>query len=96
VVPAGWFAEALRPSQDRNPLYGYLWWLLGRQAGDGRPEDQVPGDLVAALGARDQKVYACPSLDLVVVRQGGAAREAAEARSSFDGELLARLVAART
>jgi len=31
----------------------------------------------------------------VVVRQGAAAREATEARSSFDGELLARLVAAR-
>ncbi|HEV7762127.1 MAG TPA: serine hydrolase [Acidimicrobiales bacterium] len=90
VVPADWFAEALRPSQDRNPLYGYLWWLLGRQSGD-----DVPDDLVAALGARDQKVYACPSLDLVVVRQGPAAREAAEARTSFDDELLARLLAAR-
>jgi hypothetical protein len=44
---------------------------------------------------RSPSPSACPSLDLVVVRQGGAAREAAEARSSFDDGLLARLVAAR-
>ena len=91
VVPAGWFTRALAPSQDGNPYYGYLWWLLGRRSGD-----DVPGDLVAALGARDQKIYVCPSLDLVVVRQGAAAREVAEARTSFDDELLARLMAVRT
>lgn len=94
VVPQGWLARAEAPSQDLNPIYGYLWWLLGRRTDADLPEG-VPADLVAALGANDQKVYVCPSLDLVVVRQGAAADEATEARSAFDDELLARLLAAR-
>ncbi len=50
---------------------------------------------MAALGAGDQKVFVVPSLDLVVTRQGAAAKEATEARSSFDGDLISALLAAR-
>jgi CubicO group peptidase (beta-lactamase class C family) len=80
VVAAEWFDEALSPSQELNPRYGYLWWLTGRPGAD---------DLVAALGARDQKLYACPSLDVVVVRQGG---EASGPR--FDERLIDEVLAA--
>jgi CubicO group peptidase (beta-lactamase class C family) len=80
VVPAGWLDEALSPSQELNPGYGYLWWLAGRPGAD---------DLVAALGARDQKLYVCPSRDFVVVRQGG---EVAGAR--FDERLIDEVLVA--
>jgi CubicO group peptidase (beta-lactamase class C family) len=83
VVPKSWFDEALRPSQEENPDYGYLWWLLGRRSGD-----EVPDDLVAALGAGDQKIYVCPSRDMVAVRQGRAAG------GDFDHDLLTALMAA--
>jgi CubicO group peptidase (beta-lactamase class C family) len=112
VVPAAWFDEAWTPSQELNPLYGYLWWLLGRRESTGtdggaRTGTELPADLVAALGARDQKVYVCPGLDLVVVRQGGAGLEgrgrgrsrnrggAGDSRIAFDDRLLALVLAAR-
>ncbi len=89
VVPSTWFDLALAPSQDLNPDYGFLWWLLfGQRRG-------VPSDLVAALGLGDQKIYVCPSLDVVVTRQGSTAGAASETSSDFDTELLGRLVAAR-
>jgi CubicO group peptidase (beta-lactamase class C family) len=80
VVPTSWFDEALAPSQDMNTSYGYLWWLLGRPDAD---------DLVAALGAKDQKLYICPSRDFVVVRQGGEASS-----STFGDQLIDRILAA--
>lgn len=80
VAPASWFDEALAPSQDMNTSYGYLWWLLGRPDAD---------DLVAALGAKDQKLYVCPSHDFVVVRQGGEASSA-----GFDDRLIDRVFTA--
>jgi hypothetical protein len=95
VVPQAWLSRALAPSQDLNPLYGCLWWLLGRRTDAAAPAG-VPADLVAALGANDQKIYVCPSLQLVVVRQGPAADAGGETRTAFDDELLARLVAALT
>jgi CubicO group peptidase (beta-lactamase class C family) len=88
VVPEAWFAQALVPSQRMNEHYGFLWWLVNDQA-------PIPADTVAALGALDQKIYVCPSLDVVVTRQGAAAGQATEAGSGFDREVLSRLVAAR-
>jgi CubicO group peptidase (beta-lactamase class C family) len=88
VVDAGWFDEALVPSQDLNKTYGYLWWLAGDRPG-------IPSDFVAALGALDQKIFICPSLDVVLTRQGGPAGEASETESDFDQEIVTRLVAAR-
>lgn len=93
VVPEAWLRDALRPSQDLNRGYGYLWWLLGIKKD--RPGRDVPADLVAALGAKDQKIYVCPSLDVVLVRQGDAAKDATEAESEFDNVLIGGLLAAR-
>jgi len=55
----------------------------------------APPDLVAAMGALDQRIYVVPSKRLVVVRQGRAATDdRGEALSSFDNELWKRLGAA--
>lgn len=96
VRDTAYLDAALKPSQDLNPSYGHLWWLNGQSAVmrpiagpriDGWLIPKGPRDLVCALGAGDQKVYVVPSLDLVVVRLGGAAGEVSAAGSSFDSEL---------
>jgi CubicO group peptidase (beta-lactamase class C family) len=92
VVPDGWFAEAWTPLE-QNPDYGYLWWLYSRRADEGVG---VPEDLVAALGALDQRIYVLPSADLVVTRQGVGADGPEDAGAPFDRELLRRLDEART
>jgi CubicO group peptidase (beta-lactamase class C family) len=91
VVSAAWFDEAWTSSPAQVD-YGYLWWLMGRRGAQRR---RVPEDWVAALGANDQKIYVIPSLDVVLTRQGAAANEASDARSSFDADLIAALLAAR-
>jgi len=77
-----------------NPAYGRLWWL-NSSAYSLRPPDRrtegplipaAPFDLIAALGALDQKLYIVPSLKLVVVRLGQAAPD-----SDFDEQLWRRL-----
>jgi CubicO group peptidase (beta-lactamase class C family) len=92
VVPDGWFAEAWTPLE-QNPDYGYLWWLYSRRADE---RVGVPEDLVAALGALDQRIYVLPSADLVVTRQGVGADGPDDAGAPFDRELLRRLDEART
>jgi CubicO group peptidase (beta-lactamase class C family) len=69
--------DALHPSQDLNPSYGYLWWLngqpkvmRGRQLVDGPLIPTAPPDLVAALGAFQRKLYVVPSQQLIVTRLG--------------------------
>lgn len=69
--------DALHPSQDLNPSYGYLWWLngqpqvmRGRQLVPGPLVPTAPPDLVAALGAMQRKLYVVPSQQLVVTRLG--------------------------
>jgi CubicO group peptidase (beta-lactamase class C family) len=94
---------ALQPSSDGNPSYGLLWWLNGqdRHAVPGGPlrpgplMPSAPADLVAGLGAQDQKLYVCPSLDLVVTRLGDQAKEERSALSDFDDQFWAALMAAR-
>ena len=95
---------ALDSSQGLNPSYGYLWWLNGKSAHvlPGPPVRKrgeliptAPDDLVAALGAGDQKIYVCRSLDLVVTRTGASAGgQARGALSDFDAELWRRIMAA--
>jgi CubicO group peptidase (beta-lactamase class C family) len=92
VVPESYVRSALTSSQSLNPSYGLLWWLNGKSshrlpgpapASEPGPLLQsAPRDLVAALGAGDQKIYVVPSLDLVVVRQGG--RAALRGQLEFD------------
>ena len=47
----------------------------------------APNDLIAGLGLNDQKLYMVPSLDIVIVRMGGASNEELLGPSSFDNEL---------
>jgi CubicO group peptidase (beta-lactamase class C family) len=76
VEDTRYLAECLRPSQEMNPAYGYLWWLNGHPVK--RPQrpnapkliPSAPDDLVAALGAMGRKVYVVRSLNLVVTRTG--------------------------
>ncbi|MFK7971991.1 MAG: serine hydrolase [Bacteroidia bacterium] len=86
----------IRPSQNMNEAYGYLWWLNGQASYlpprvqlriPGQLVSSAPSDMVAALGKNDQKVYVVPSLNMVVVRQGNAADLPALGPSSFDTEL---------
>ena len=94
VVPEAYVRNALSSSQRMNPSYGLLWWLNGKAThqlpGPGpRPlagplVPSAPADLVAALGAGDQKIYVVPSSSLVVVRQGFRASSRGEVE--FDEE----------
>ena len=77
-----------------NPAYGRLWWLNGgafaiREATgrkDGPLVAAAPADMVGAFGAFHRRLYVVPSLKLVVVRTGAAARDA-----DFDQQLWLRL-----
>lgn len=104
VVPPVYLATALDTSQSLNASYGLLFWLNGKAsyllpqstrptAGPLMPS--APADVVAALGAQDQKVYASRSQKLVVVRQGRAAAQGTQALSDFDDQLWKRLLAAK-
>lgn len=64
LVPAGWLAESVAPSQELNKSYGYLWWNNTTKKWPG-----VPADAFAALGKWDNNIFVAPSLDLVVIRQ---------------------------
>ena len=69
----------IRPSQDLNPSYGYLWWLNGQSnhilpghflSSEGFLAPDAPADVIVAAGAEGQLVSIAPSLGLVIVRQG--------------------------
>lgn len=91
ITAADWFDEAWAPTPLKRD-YGYLWWLLGR----GQLSTLgAPSDLVAALGAQDQKIYVAPSAGLVLVRQGEAAGTSTLTESDFDAALVTALVNAR-
>ncbi|MBI4882930.1 MAG: serine hydrolase [Actinobacteria bacterium] len=91
VTEPAWFAQAWTATSLKRD-YGYLWWLLGR----GRLGNKgAPADLVAALGAQDQKIYVSVSTGLVVARQGDAAKEDSANESDFDGLLLKAISRAR-
>lgn len=103
IVPSSYLAVALDTSQAQNLSYGLLWWLNGKASyllppslpGKGPLMPSAPTDLVAALGAADQKIHVARSRKLVVVRQGRAAADGAQALSDFDDQLWKRLMAAR-
>ena len=91
-----YFNAMTNTSQNLNPAYGYLYWLNGKNTYrlpsseteyTGSLIPNAPDDLYAGLGINDQKLYMVPSLDLVVVRMGGASNEELLGPSSFDNEL---------
>ncbi len=57
--------EALKPSQDLNPNYGFLWWLNTKNK-----IPYVPGDTVWALGYLNRFIMIIPSKRFVCVRIG--------------------------
>lgn len=67
VVPSAWVAEAVKPSQEDNAEYGYLWW----NNTTGKKFPGVPTDAYAALGKFGNNMLIVPSLDLIVIRQIG-------------------------
>lgn len=77
LADQAYLKDALTPSQEMNPGYGYLWWLNGQKLAQrpgravrGPLNAEAPQDLVAALGALGRKCYVVPSLELVVTRLG--------------------------
>lgn len=84
------------PSQSLNPSYGYLWWLNGQDSHrlpvstfsfNGPIIPTAPEDMIAGLGANDQKLYLVPSQDLVIIRMGNAAGQLQPSLSGFDADL---------
>ncbi|HSF54384.1 MAG TPA: serine hydrolase [Algoriphagus sp.] len=81
IVEEEFFLQSMSTSQEINPSYGYLWWLNGKSQFM-LPESQTvypgslvpnaPSDMVAAMGAEDQRIYVVPSQKLVIVRMGKA------------------------
>jgi CubicO group peptidase (beta-lactamase class C family) len=95
-----YFDEMTSTSQALNPAYGYLWWLNGKEnyrtpgstaLFNGNLIPGAPEDLIAALGANDQKIYVVPSQNLVIVRLGGNPGEALLGPSGFDTQLWEKI-----
>lgn len=102
VLPRGRLARCFSGSR-AMPAYGLGWWLNVDLPAETRAaipaairdhlEPTGPlfgpgaGDLVAALGSNDQRLYVIPSRDLVIVRFGGGDE------AFRDAELLAPLLA---
>jgi CubicO group peptidase (beta-lactamase class C family) len=90
----------LKSSTDKNPAYGYLWWINGEDdfmiPGDrtkykGPLISTAPADLVSAMGKGDKKIYIVPSKHLVIVRHGNDTGDNVFGPSSFDTALWAEL-----
>lgn len=91
-----YFKQMISSSQTINPAYGFLWWLNGKSnymvpgvqlLFNGPIIPNAPGDLFAALGKNDQKIYVVPSMNMVVIRQGNSAEGVSFALSNFDNKL---------
>jgi len=67
VLPDGWMAESVAPSQGWD-RYGYLWWLRGEGS-------------YAASGIFGQAIHIDPENDIVIAQQS--AREAASAATDW-------------
>lgn len=89
VLPAHLLAECFQGSS-AMPAYGLTFWLnqeIPQQVRDALPRQlrrgkdgrvicpQAPGDLVAAAGYRDNRLYLIPSRRLVIVRLGDGDRD---------------------
>ena len=74
-----YFHQMIRPSQDLNASYGYLWWLNGqpshmlpvfRTMYEGPITPNAPMDMYAGIGKNGQFLNVVPSENMVVVRMG--------------------------
>lgn len=100
IYPKPYHEAMIKPSQDLNKSYGYLWWLNGQGSFLGTIDQTIfnfslipnaPSDMYGALGASDQKIYVVPSKNMVVVRCGEAAGNTEFANTSFDNELWGKI-----
>ncbi|MGB5555148.1 MAG: serine hydrolase [Flavobacteriaceae bacterium] len=100
IVSEAYFNEMTNTSQSMNKAYGYCWWLNGKESfmdttyqdvTEGSLIPNAPSDMIAALGAGDQKIYVVPSKGLVVVRCGESAGDEQLGLSSFDNELWGKI-----
>ena len=98
---ATYFNAMTDSSQSLNQAYGYLWWLNGKDSFrvpastelyQGELIPNAPDDLVAGLGANDQKLYVVPSENLVVIRMGNDAGDDQLGPSSFDNMLWEKVM----
>lgn len=95
-----YFNQMTNTSQQMNQSYGYLWWLNGKEnyrtpasidLFTGSLVPNAPSDTFAGLGARDQKLYVVPSLNLVVIRMGDAADTTLLGPSGYDNLLWEKI-----
>ncbi len=100
LLSEAYFDEMTSTSQDLNPAYGYLWWLNGKSSYrlpsstslfSGSLIPNAPDDLIAGLGANDQKLYVIPSKGLVIIRMGDDTGAELLGPSGFDNELWMRI-----
>ncbi|MCC1485149.1 serine hydrolase domain-containing protein [Winogradskyella immobilis] len=95
-----YFNSMTNTSQPMNPSYGYLWWLNGKSSHrvpssetliSGTLIPNAPSDLIAGLGANDQKLYVIPSENLVIIRMGSEGNEGQLGPSSYDNILWEKI-----
>jgi CubicO group peptidase (beta-lactamase class C family) len=102
VINETFFNESVSTSQSINPSYGYLWWLNGKSnfmvpggqtVYPGPLVPNAPADMVAAMGAEDQRIYVIPSKNMVVIRMGDASDpdNPSFALSGFDNDLWQKI-----
>ncbi|OYX27340.1 MAG: serine hydrolase [Flavobacteriales bacterium 32-35-8] len=95
-----YFVDMTTTSQDLNKAYGYLYWLNGKSnykvpgsetLFTGKLIPNAPDDLIAGLGAFDQKLYIIPSKGLVIVRMGDSGEEDELGPTEFDNNLWEKI-----
>lgn len=100
LADKNYFNAMTTTSQDLNKAYGYLYWLNGKSnykipgsetLYSGKLIPNAPDDLIAGLGAFDQKLYIIPSKKLVIVRMGDSGDEDELGPTEFDNNLWEKL-----
>jgi CubicO group peptidase (beta-lactamase class C family) len=100
MTGSNYFEAMTNTSQTMNESYGYLWWLNGKNSFrlpglttefSGKLIPNAPNDLIAGLGANDQKLYIIPSESLVIIRMGNDAGQGELGPSSFDNLLWEKI-----
>ena len=79
LVQPEFIDEALRPTEQSNLSYGFLFWL-NRSSLKLFPD--APADAVAAMGAQHCRLFVIPSQRLVIVRSGD--------RAALPGEVIGK------
>ncbi|MBK5221840.1 MAG: beta-lactamase family protein [Acidimicrobiia bacterium] len=73
VVSESFVAEAIAPSTELNPNYGFLWWLLGDAGATAPGQTDLTDDSpsgYAAIGLGNQLVVVYPDTAVIVTRLG--------------------------